>query len=82
MGPCSGKYRRAAGLTQEALAERVGLTAQAISALERGFRRWPHPSTALRGAQVLTSVAAMQEVRILSIQQGLCSIRCTQYVVI
>src|ERR687886_2890756 len=39
------QHRRAAGLTQEALAERAGLTAQAISALERGFRRRPHPST-------------------------------------
>src|SRR5919199_6691937 len=39
------QYRRAAGLTQEALAERAGLTAQAISALERGVRRRPHPST-------------------------------------
>src|SRR5438093_7435566 len=39
------QYRRAAGLTQEALAERAGVTAQAISALERGIRRRPHPST-------------------------------------
>src|ERR671936_788471 len=39
------QHRRAAGLTQEALAERAGVTAQAISALERGFRRRPHPST-------------------------------------
>jgi tetratricopeptide (TPR) repeat protein len=39
------QHRRAAGLTQEALAERAGLTAQAISALERGVRRRPHPST-------------------------------------
>src|SRR5919199_6403716 len=39
------QHRRAAGLTQEALAERAGVTAQAISALERGVRRRPHPST-------------------------------------
>src|SRR2546423_8896167 len=39
------QHRRAAGLTQEALAERAGITAQAISALERGVRRRPHPST-------------------------------------
>ena len=38
------QYRRVAGLTQEALAERVGLTAQAISALERGLRRRPIPA--------------------------------------
>jgi transcriptional regulator with XRE-family HTH domain len=36
------QYRRAAGLTQEVLAERAGVTAQAISALERGVRRRPH----------------------------------------
>ncbi|MGD9890899.1 MAG: helix-turn-helix domain-containing protein [Dehalococcoidia bacterium] len=38
-------YRRRAGLTQEALAERTGLTVSAISALERGARRRPYPRT-------------------------------------
>jgi hypothetical protein len=38
------QHRRAAGLAQEALAERAGLTAQTISALERGVRRWPIPA--------------------------------------
>ena len=38
-------YRRAAGLSQEALAERAGLTAQAISALERGVRQAPYRDT-------------------------------------
>ncbi len=33
------KYRRAAGLTQEELAERAGLSPRAISDLERGVRR-------------------------------------------
>ena len=32
-------YREAAGLSQEELAERAGLTAGAVGALERG-RRW------------------------------------------
>ena len=44
------QHRRAAGLTQEALAERAGVTAQAISALDRGIRRRPHPSTVRRPA--------------------------------
>ncbi len=39
------RYRERAGLTQEILAERAGLTAKAISALERGERRQPYPHT-------------------------------------
>ncbi len=38
-------HRRVAGLSQEQLAERAGLTAQAVSALERGFRRAPYRDT-------------------------------------
>jgi transcriptional regulator with XRE-family HTH domain len=37
--------REAAGLTQEELAERAGLTAKGISALERGARNRPYPHT-------------------------------------
>jgi predicted ATPase/DNA-binding XRE family transcriptional regulator len=39
------QLREAAGLTQEALAERAGLSAKAISALERGRRQRPYPHT-------------------------------------
>src|SRR5215831_3906886 len=39
------KYREAANLTQEELAEHAGLSVKAISALERGQRRSPRPST-------------------------------------
>lgn len=39
------RYRHAVGLSQEALAERAGLTAQAISALERGVRQAPYRDT-------------------------------------
>jgi predicted ATPase/DNA-binding XRE family transcriptional regulator len=38
-------YREAAGLSQDQLAERAGLSAKAIGALERGERRRPHPQT-------------------------------------
>ena len=37
--------REAAGLTQEVLAERSGLSFNAVSALERGTRRHPYPAT-------------------------------------
>ena len=39
------QLRRAARLTQEELASRAGLTAKAVSALERGERRRPYPHT-------------------------------------
>src|SRR5919202_5773583 len=39
------RLREAAGLTQEALAERAGLSPNAVGALERGDRRHPHPGT-------------------------------------
>jgi predicted ATPase/transcriptional regulator with XRE-family HTH domain len=39
------KLREVAGLTQEELASRAGLTAKAVSALERGERRRPYPHT-------------------------------------
>ncbi len=39
------RYRMAAGLTQEALAERAGVSVRGISDLERGVRRAPHLTT-------------------------------------
>jgi predicted ATPase/DNA-binding XRE family transcriptional regulator len=39
------RFREAAGLTQEELASMAGLSAKAISALERGARRRPYPHT-------------------------------------
>lgn len=39
------QLRQAAGLTQEELAERAGLTADGIGVLERGARRRPQPHT-------------------------------------
>lgn len=46
-------YRLAAGLTQEALAERAGLSARAISDLERGVKRLPREATLDLLAQAL-----------------------------
>src|SRR5437764_11398722 len=39
------RYRSDAGLTQEELAERAGLSRRGITALERGERLKPHPDT-------------------------------------
>jgi transcriptional regulator with XRE-family HTH domain len=40
------RYRVLAGLSQEALAERAGLSRRGIADLERGARRFPYPDTA------------------------------------
>ncbi len=39
------RFREAAGLTQEQLAERAGISVKAVSALERGRRQRPYPHT-------------------------------------
>lgn len=51
------RHRRAAGLTQQKLAELAGVSLAAIGALERGVRRYPRPETvnALAYAMGLTS---------------------------
>lgn len=46
-------YRDAASLTQEALAERARISTQAVGALERGARRFPHARTVGRIADAL-----------------------------
>src|SRR5688572_15595349 len=46
-------YRERIGLTQEELAERAGLSAQGISALERGLRRRPYLPTMRALAEAL-----------------------------
>jgi predicted ATPase/DNA-binding XRE family transcriptional regulator len=47
------RHRLAARLTQEALAERAGLSAKAVSALESGIRRSPYRATIDRLADAL-----------------------------
>ena len=47
------RFRDRAGLTHEALAERAGASAAAISALERGRRQHPYPDTVSRLAEAL-----------------------------
>ena len=42
------RHRLTAGLTQEELAERAGVSARAVSDLERGVDRAPYPATVRR----------------------------------
>src|SRR5215467_13882780 len=55
------RFRAAANLTQEELAERAGLSVQAIGALERGDRRYPRPSTVELLAEALKLDAAQKD---------------------
>src|SRR5207248_5652974 len=56
-GTALRRLRARSGLTQDQLAERAGLSAKAISALERGERQRPYPHTvrALAGALNLSA---------------------------
>src|ERR671938_1879986 len=54
------RYRQAAGLSQEELAERAGLSARGISDLERGVRRSPYPVTVRALAKALGLDATAQ----------------------
>src|SRR5690349_7975898 len=53
VGTLVRRYRRAAGLTQEALAERAQVSVPTVSALERGVSQLPHPDTLDRIAEAL-----------------------------
>jgi tetratricopeptide (TPR) repeat protein/transcriptional regulator with XRE-family HTH domain len=58
------RFRTAAGLSQEELAERSGLSADGISAIERGVRRQPHPQT-LRSLAAALSLASDERLALL-----------------
>jgi predicted ATPase/DNA-binding XRE family transcriptional regulator len=47
------RFREAAGYSQEHLAERAGMSANAVGALERGERKRPYPDTVRRLAEAL-----------------------------
>src|SRR5215218_1009595 len=48
------RHRLTAGLSQEALAERAGLSVRGLSDLERGARHAPYPATVARLADALS----------------------------
>ena len=53
LGALLKRYRRQAGLTQEELAERAGVSARSVSGTERGVQQRPHVSTLRRLADAL-----------------------------
>ena len=53
LGSTLKQLRLAAGLTQEALAEKAGISARTVSDLERGLRSVVHNDTARRLASAL-----------------------------
>src|ERR1700738_2191882 len=55
------RHRIAAGLTQEELAERAGLSARGIQDLESGARRSPRAETVRRLAAALANVDAERD---------------------
>lgn len=52
------RHRLRAALTQEALAERAGISVQAVGSLERGDRQFPHRQTIERLAEALVLASA------------------------
>src|SRR5579859_5028254 len=56
------RHRAAAGLSQEALAERAGISRRAVADLERGARNFPYGETVRRLADALSLGAAERSV--------------------
>jgi predicted ATPase/DNA-binding XRE family transcriptional regulator len=63
------QQRTAAGLTQEALAARARISVRAISDLERGVRRTPHPDTLRLLAQALGLSVEQQALLVAAVRQ-------------
>jgi predicted ATPase/transcriptional regulator with XRE-family HTH domain len=59
-GPILRRLRLAAGLSQEALAERALISLRAVNALERGYRKAPHQSTI---ARLVSALEPSEELR-------------------
>jgi len=69
VGDLLRRYREAAGLSQEALAERAGLSARGLLYLEHGMRR-PYPATLRRLADALSLTPPQREALTLASQHG------------
>src|SRR5712692_1973650 len=69
VGDLVRRYREAAGLLQEALAERAGMSPRGLLYLERGLRR-PYPATVRRLADALALTAEQREALTLAIRHA------------
>ncbi|MCD6032071.1 MAG: transcriptional regulator, family, partial [Thermomicrobiales bacterium] len=69
-GDLLGQHRRAAGLTQEALAEQAGLSVRGISDLERGIRTHPQRETTRMLADALHLVGPEREALLASARRA------------
>ena len=67
LGNLLRRYRETAGLSQEALAERTGMSPRGLLYLERGMRR-PYPATLRRLADALSLTAEERELLLLAIR--------------
>jgi tetratricopeptide (TPR) repeat protein/transcriptional regulator with XRE-family HTH domain len=63
------RYRQAAGLTQEALAEQAGLSVRTVSDLERGLKVRPHKNTVAQLAAAL-HLSAPEHAAFVAARQG------------
>ena len=63
------RYREAAGLMQQVLAHRAGLSLRGLSDLERGTRRAPYRDTVLRLANGLELVDAERQMFLAAVRR-------------
>ncbi|HET6316584.1 MAG TPA: helix-turn-helix domain-containing protein, partial [Chloroflexota bacterium] len=68
------RLRRRAGLSQEMLAERAGISVATVGALEEGQRRRPHPHTLSALAQAL-ELSSDERARLLEAASGAYAVR-------
>ncbi|HEX8917465.1 MAG TPA: helix-turn-helix domain-containing protein, partial [Chloroflexota bacterium] len=69
LGDLLKQFRLAAGLTQEELADRAGVSARSVSDLERGLSRTPRPSTIRRLVDALELTPAQRTMLLLAAPQ-------------
>src|SRR5579859_3191970 len=69
VGALLRRYREAAGLSQQALAERAGVSPRGLLYLERGMRR-PYPATLRRLADALSLTAQERAALTLAARPG------------
>jgi non-specific serine/threonine protein kinase len=77
VGDLLRRYREFAGLSQEALAERAGMSPRGLLYLERGVRR-PYPDTLRRLADALSLTAEQRQALTLATRQSIAEASATK----